>query len=191
VRIFKERGYSNKYGQVENIRIPFDGVFKKFYYAHLTMKNTTTHTALQDYIRRSEIMFGSKQLVFSKAMSYRPSKTKQLEATLNSSSHTSNDPYQHQEVDWNEFGISKQMVKLDNCNTTCGSRESRVSSSSDSFICFNPTKRPRKDEIIIIKDEQEEKDDYNYAKFEKFEELKFRNHMLKARNKHSQTKLNK
>ncbi len=72
----------------------------------------------------------------------------------------------------------------------CGSRESRISSSSDSFICFNPTKRPRKDEIIIIKDEQEEKDDYNYAT-QKFEELNFRNHMFKARIEHSQTKLNK
>jgi hypothetical protein len=96
-------------------------------------------------------------------MSYRPSKTKQLEASRNSSSHTSNDPYEHQEAGWNEFGISKQMVTRDNSHTACDSRESRVSSSSDSFICFNPTERPRKDEIIIIKDEQEEKDDYNYA----------------------------
>jgi hypothetical protein len=39
-RIFKERG-CNKYGQVENIRIPFDGVFKKFYYAHLTTYSIT------------------------------------------------------------------------------------------------------------------------------------------------------
>jgi hypothetical protein len=61
-RIFKERGYSSKYGQVENIRIPFDGVFKKFYYAHLTMKNITTHTALLDNIRRSEIMFHRRMI---------------------------------------------------------------------------------------------------------------------------------
>jgi hypothetical protein len=90
-------------------------------------------------------------------MSYRPSKTKQLEATHNNSSQTSIDPYEHQEADWIEFGISKQMVKCDNSYTTRGSRERRVSSSSDSFICFNPTKRPRKVEIITIKDEQEER----------------------------------
>jgi hypothetical protein len=122
-------------------------------------------------------------------MSYRPSKTKQLEASRNSSSHTSNDPYEHQEADWNEFGISKQMVTRDNSKAACASRKGRVSSSSDSFICFNPTKRPRKEEIIIIKDEHEEKDDYNYATRE-LEELNFRYHMLKARIEHSQIKLN-
>jgi hypothetical protein len=77
-RIFKERGYTNKYGQVENIRIPFDAKLRKFYYAHLTMCDVNTHPMLLEDIRRTRIMFGNEQLVFSKAISYRPSR-KQLE----------------------------------------------------------------------------------------------------------------
>ena len=42
-RIFKERGYTSKYRQVENIRIPFDGKFHRYCYAHLTMCDVTTH----------------------------------------------------------------------------------------------------------------------------------------------------
>ena len=64
-KVFRERGYSDVYGPVENIRIPFDGIFHKYYYAHMSMRNVDTHPALLEEIRRSTIMFGSDELLFS------------------------------------------------------------------------------------------------------------------------------
>ena len=61
-------------------------------------------------IRRTRIMFGSEQLVFTKAISYRPSRRK-LETARSSTSYSSNDPYVYSDPDYYEFGTLKQDVQ--------------------------------------------------------------------------------
>jgi hypothetical protein len=168
-RIFKERGYSSKYGQVENIRIPFDGVFKKFYYAHLTMKNITTHTPLLEEIRRTRIIFGSEELVFSKAISYRPAR-RHLETARSSTS----DQYGYSDPDYYELKQDEVKDKLDiriGQTKTCSS----VTGSSR-------LKRTREDDDIEWVDSKGEKEQEN-------DELNFKNKMLKQEIEHSENKL--
>ena len=172
-RIFKERGYSSKYGNVENIRIPFDGVFKKFYYAHLTMKNITTHTPLLEEIRRTRIIFGSEELVFSKAISYRPAR-RNLETARSSTSHISNDQYGYSDPDYYELKQDEVKDKIDprvgqpkTCSSVTGSLR---------------LKRTREDDDIEWVDSKREKE-------QEHDELNFKNKMLKQEIEHSENKL--
>ena len=119
--------------------------FKKFYYAHLTMKNVTTHSALLENIRRDEIIFGMEQLVFSRAMSYRPSRIKQSTAQSNSS-QASNDAYEYQEPDSYEFDIAKQLEKRRNESVQV--RQEDRASRSDTFNRLTKSKRLREDDDV-------------------------------------------
>jgi hypothetical protein len=172
-RIFKERGYSGKYGQVENIRIPFDGTFKKYYYAHLTMKNITTHPMLLEEIRRTRIIFGCEELVFSKAISYRPSR-RNLKTARSSTSQISNDLYGYSDPDYYELKQDEAKDKFDlrveqakTCSSVTGSLR---------------LKRTREDDDIEWVDSKREKE-------QEYDELNFKNKMLKQEIEHSEKKL--
>ena len=187
-RIFKERGYTNKYGQVENIRIPFDAKFRRFYYAHLTMCDVTTHPMLLEEIRRSRIIFGSEELVFSKAISYRPSR-RHLETTRSSSSHISNDQYGYSDPDYYEL---KQDETRDRIELTRVDQEKKGSTSNSSFNISIARKRPREDNEIQIVDTKNVKDQqelFNTLQQEN-DELNFKNKMLKQEIEHAEYKLN-
>ena len=162
-----------KYGQVENIRIPFDAKFRRFYYAHLTMCDITTHPMLLEEIRRTRIIFGSEELVFSKAISYRPSR-RHLETTRSSSSHISNDQYGYSDPDYYELKQDEVKDKIDprvgqpkTCSSVTGSLR---------------LKRTREDDDIEWVDSKREKE-------QDHDELNFKNKMLKQEIEHSENKL--
>jgi hypothetical protein len=175
---------------VENIRIPFHGNFHRFYYAHLTMCDVTTHPMILEDIRRTRIMFGSEQLVFGKAISYRPSR-RQLETARSSTSYSSNDSYVCSDPDYYEFGTFKQDETRSRSDVTRVRQKDKVTSTNGPFIRSFASKRPREDDevqIVDIKSEIEQHEMYNAIQQE-YDELNFKNKMLKQEIEHAEYKL--
>jgi hypothetical protein len=113
------------------------------------MKNITTHPMLLEEIRRTRIIFGSEELVFSKAISYWPSR-RNLETARSSTSHISNDQYGYSDPDYYEL---KQDEAKDKFDLRVG--QEKTSSSVTGSLRL---KRTREDEDIEWVDSKRERE---------------------------------
>ena len=138
------------------------------------MRNVNTHPALLEEIRRTTIMFGSDELLFSKAATYRPPPARSCY------SNESNDLY--------EYHDEYEEVSTFNQREACGKQtrpQDRASSTTNTYGNFVASKRLRDDDdvqIVKIKEEKEK----NNTLIQENEELNFRNNMMKQRIEHAE-----
>jgi hypothetical protein len=113
---------------------------------------------LLDDLRRTSIVFGSEQLVFSKAISYRPSR-KQLEPAGSSISYMSNGQYGYSDQDYYEL---KQDEARDKIDLRVG-QEKNIASTCSSVTHSLKLKRARVDEDIQFVDSKNKRDVTSYS----------------------------
>jgi hypothetical protein len=140
---------------------------------------------LLDDLRRTSIVFGSEQLVFSKAISYRPSR-KQLEPARSSISYMSNGQYGYSDQDYYEL---KQDEARDKIDLRVG-QEKNIASTCSSVTRSLKLQRARVDEDIQFVDSKNKSEhEMLQAIQQEYDELNFKNKRLKPEIEHAENKL--